>query len=101
MAPVNGTVAGWVLTVYFYAALHFVSAYLKSKNIECQNHDERRRWIRSDHGLARIRQDYWDLQQLCWNARYGMNVYGEQEIADARGSIANIRAQIEALLPQP
>jgi len=61
----------WAVTVLFYAALHYVDAYLaKAANQHPGNHDERDRLIQSHSKTSAARPYYRRLKDRATEARY-------------------------------
>lgn len=61
----------WVVTAYFYAALHLVDALLIEKeNIPGQTHEIRKELVKSRIYLRAIRNEYRTLKDHSEDARY-------------------------------
>ena len=61
----------WVVTAYFYAALHLVEALLYHKNQRhCDVHTERRQTIRANSYLKSIDREFEKLKDHSEDARY-------------------------------
>ena len=61
----------WAVTCLFYAAIHYINAYLVKKHIPLPtSHRGRRNIVRSDSVLSQICQDYCHLGDESRDARY-------------------------------
>lgn len=62
----------WVVTAYFYSAVHYVEAYLATLGKHSPDHRIRDADIGSDASLQPIYNDYRALKDDSTNARYSM-----------------------------
>jgi hypothetical protein len=60
----------WAITILFYAALHYVDAYLATKPIHPPSHDFRDSEIENNGSLSPIYNDYRRLKDKSVAARY-------------------------------
>ena len=60
----------WQITALFYAALHYVDAYLARFSIHPSSHEERSMWMGRESILKTIYTAYRDLQNRSRDARY-------------------------------
>lgn len=60
----------WVATALFYAALHYVDAFLATKNIHPGKHDVRDNLVAKVHELRPISNNYWALKNSSRTVRY-------------------------------
>ena len=61
----------WAVVVAFYAALHFVQAYLwEAQRYVPRRHDNMREAVRDTYQLRSARQEYARLLDRSWQARY-------------------------------
>jgi hypothetical protein len=60
----------WQITALFYAALHYVDAYLAKFAIHPNSHEERSTWMGRESVLKTIYAVYRDLQNRSRDARY-------------------------------
>lgn len=62
----------WIVTALFYAALHYVDAFLAQQGYAAitERHEERRRLIRQFQATRNVDHAYRRLEQLSWIARY-------------------------------
>jgi uncharacterized protein (UPF0332 family) len=89
----------WVVTAYFYAALHLVEALLYAREgLGSKNHTERKEFIRDKGYLTAIEDPYRLLKVYSENARYKLYPFTSLEI---RGKIIPHYRRIESyILPQ-
>jgi hypothetical protein len=87
----------WGLIIRFYAAIHYVEAYLSSVGCGTVSHRERRRVIASRSELAPLADDFQDLYNLAWNARYLCLPCPTAEVIKAHQLLLSIRAHIRLL----
>ncbi len=89
----------WVVTVYFYAALHLVDALLWEKdNINPGNHEQRSNLVRTKWYLRGIRDEYRELKDRSVNARYDLLTFTKIKIDN--NVIPLYRAIESHILPQ-
>ena len=60
----------WIVITSFYQALHWVDAFLLTKEHEPSNHGERRNYIGNTEELEKIKENYWELKGASELARY-------------------------------
>ena len=61
----------WAATVLFYAALHYVDAFLARKlHYHPRGHADRDKLLHTVHALKKIRVEYRELKDCSHNARY-------------------------------
>ncbi len=74
-AGASGDAAAWSIVLAFYAAVHWVRAYLRHKNPAAQlaSHDDVRRCFDDNPELRKVKTSYDSLKQLSQKVRY----YGE------------------------
>jgi hypothetical protein len=66
----SGRHVDWQVTVLFYAALHYVDAWLSRSAIHPHTHVERRHFVRKDRALHRLYGHYSRLDDRSQDARY-------------------------------
>lgn len=87
---------GWVSTVAFYSALHFVATYLvKEHGVYCDDHEERLKAV--DLHLGEIALEYKRLFDLALNSRYG-SIEDNPKPREAKDTINIELAKIEAFV---
>lgn len=62
----------WALVALFYAAMHYVEAYLATVGQHLKSHTTRDNVIGRDSTLRGIFSEYQDLKYYSYNARYEM-----------------------------
>ena len=60
----------WALVAIFYAAMHYVEAYLALSNTHLRSHTTRDNAVGRDSNLRKIFHEYQDLKYFGYNARY-------------------------------
>jgi hypothetical protein len=91
----------WALIALFYAALHYVEAYLAKQTIHLRSHETRDKTVARDAQLKKTYKQYAHLKYFGFNARY--EVFGfaaknvnDEALADFEAARKNI---LEALQP--
>jgi len=73
----------WALVALFYAALHYVEAYLAVIfGMHTRSHTRRDSIVGRDSNLRRIFHEYQDLKFFGYNARYEMGVFRPKDVTD-------------------
>jgi hypothetical protein len=93
-----GVCLDWGITIIFYAALHYIQAYLAGKNFRPLTHKQRDDEIENNGSLAPIFSDYRRLKDLSRDARYDVPNFNIQKFNLAKEKLAKIKAQILGLL---
>jgi hypothetical protein len=71
----------WVVTAYFYAALHWVDAVIADKEgIVPENHEIRREYVKKKWYLRGISKEYRDLKDRSEDARYRLTTFTKTRI---------------------
>lgn len=71
---------GWAVTGYFYAAIHYVEAYLSRANVHSGDHRTRDSHILQDTVLRVIYDEFSDLKNDSTEARYQCRTFTPTEI---------------------
>lgn len=71
----------WEITVMFYSALHYVSAFLSSRGEHPENHYQRRKLVVQ---LTSIAAEYENLQQASQEARYDFVEFSPERVEQLR-----------------
>ncbi len=87
----DATHIGWALTALFYSALHYVEGYLAGFSYYVRNHDALKEEIHRNPELRSLYEDYRDLFDYAYNARYRMRNYSEADFEEAKASFRRIR----------
>lgn len=86
----------WEVTVLFYSALHYVSAFLATRGYEAKNHHERRNLIAQHTDVA---NEYDNLLQHSLDARYEMKEFTPEEVDLLRADdFRRVKEEVLALL---
>jgi len=92
----------WVVTAYFYAALHLVDALLYFRDhVDPPNHEIRGTFVREKSYLRDIRFDYKELKDRSEDARYMLLPFTKSKIeSDVIPHYRKIEAHILPLVPK-
>jgi hypothetical protein len=92
----------WQVTTLFYAALHYVDAYLATApptGVHPDTHRDRLHLVETERNLRPIARDYRLLMTQSVQARYEAVRFTASEVASFRAEeFARIRSRIRALL---
>jgi hypothetical protein len=88
----------WALVILFYAAMHYVEAYLATVGQHLRSHTTRDKFVGRDARLRRIYSEYQDLKYYGYNARYEMQEFTASDVTDATASFAAVKTYIKTLL---
>ena len=87
----------WEITTLFYSALHYVNAFLATREQSANFHRERYDLLDS---LTNLGKDYGTLFQRSMNARYEYDEFTVQEVDRIKnGHFRRVKEGILALLP--
>lgn len=97
--PTKKGAIGWSITMLFYAALHYIEAYLlATRGIGCKHHFSRATEIQKDHRIKPLFADYSILENLSREARYDVTTFNEGDMHYAEGCFDTIKKAIEAII---
>jgi hypothetical protein len=89
----------WALVILFYAAVHYIEAYLASSGQHLKNHTTRDSMVGRDSSLRPVFADYQDLKFYGFNARYEVSGFSAHDITDvASKACARIESHIKSIL---
>jgi len=89
----------WTLVVLFYAAVHYVEAYLeKHWGMHLRSHTARDQYIGKEANLKKIFSPYSYLKFYGYNARYEVCSFTVTDTQDANKDLAEIKNHILPLL---
>jgi hypothetical protein len=89
----------WALIATFYAAMHYVEAYLATQGLHVRSHTTRDGYVGRDAHLKKIYSQYQDLKYYGYNARYEMNPFQSSDVTHyATPDLETIRGHIVPLL---
>lgn len=95
----NQTKIDWALIVLFYAALHYVEAYLSTIGQHLRSHTTRDNAVGRDSNLRKVYSEYQDLKYYGYNARYEVCGFKPADVTNtAATGFAAIKARIKPLL---
>jgi hypothetical protein len=93
------TASDWTLVILFYAAVHYVEAYLdKHWSIHARSHTTRDKYFGKEANLRKIFSSYSQLKYYGYNARYEVSGFTVADTRDATKDLAEIKKQIVPLL---
>ena len=93
-----GVSVDWAVTMIFYAALHYVDAFLAGKNLHPLNHKQRDEEIEKNGSLSSIYPDYRRLKDFSRAARYDIPNFSKDKIAVAQTKLNNIKVSLGFIL---
>lgn len=94
----------WVLTGWFYAALHYVEAFFatrhspEARSAHKMTHGKRQRRMSGESDLLPIFPDYEELKTQSENARYECYSVSEEDLAEAEALLVRIREHVSPLI---
>lgn len=91
----------WAVTGKFYAALHYVEAYLATRNpaIHSRNHAVRDSNIQADSVLKTLYVDYRELESECHDARYDASLtFSQGDVERLERNLDRIRKVLQPLI---
>lgn len=90
----------WVVTTYFYAAVHAVDQVLfVAEKLHPRNHAQRKAAIARQVALASVRNDYLELEHQSRLSRYECRRFTEAEVKSLAARLNRIEQQIVQLVP--
>jgi hypothetical protein len=91
----------WIAVIAFYAAVHYVSAYLWEKHREViDEHPKRAARVRTEGILKRCSPQYGRLSNAGWNARYTRGFQMSRQDAErlVNFDLANVESVVMAAI---
>jgi hypothetical protein len=99
ITPSNQTQIDWTLVILFYAAVHYVEAYLaKYLGMHLRSHTTRDQYIGKEANLKKIFTPYGHLKFFGYNARYELYGFTARDTQDALTYLTEIKNHITPLL---
>jgi hypothetical protein len=99
ITPEDQTRIDWTLVVLFYAAVHYVEAYLAMQlGIHARSHTMRDNYVAKDANLRKIYSSYQHLKYFGYNARYEVFRFTVRDIQEATNCLADIKTKLLPLL---
>ncbi len=88
----------WAITATFYAALHYLEAYLATQGIHSQTHVERDQRVNSLPELRPLYGSYRRLKNQSLEARYGTRQFPRSDVTATAGWLDQIKSHISNLV---
>jgi hypothetical protein len=91
----------WAITGMFYAAVHYVEAYLATHNppIHSRNHNVRDSNVQADSVLKAVYDDYRDLKNECHDARYQAHLgFTQRDVVRLQANLEAVKNLIKPLI---
>lgn len=88
----------WTVTVYFYAAVHYIEAFLAVQGIHCDGHTERNTYVGRIPELRRVGKEYSALRTVSRQARYHALPISPDDVSRAQQNLTTVKTQIEYVL---
>jgi hypothetical protein len=83
---------GWHITATFYAAVHYIQAYLSSHGKYPVLHTARDAAISKDHRISGVFPDYRELKDKSREARYECSILTRQDAQEMQGCLSAIKS---------
>lgn len=80
----------WAVTMFFYAALHYIDAFLAGKGLHPLNHKHRDGEIERNGSISEIWPDYRRLKDLSTQARYDIACHSPDKVRVASEKLKRI-----------
>jgi hypothetical protein len=84
----------WAITILFYAALHYVDAYLAVKPIHPPSHESRDSEIQNNGSLSIIYNDYRRLKDKSIAARYEIANFHRSQFPQIKARFDKIKLHV-------
>lgn len=88
----------WTVTVLFYAAVHYIEAFLAVQSIHCVDHAARSDKVRTIPQMREIGKQYEALRTISRQARYQAIQICDEDVNRAEQNLAAVRSQIKYVL---
>ena len=88
----------WTVTVLFYAAVHYIEAFLAVRQIHCDQHSERNEYVRKIPQLRTIGREYLRLRTISRQARYYAQPITGEDVRVAQENLNAIAKQIKYVM---
>lgn len=88
----------WAVIGAFYAALHYVDAYLSLRNIHPPTHHQRSGYVARMRDLRGVYPDYRTLEDTSRDARYTNNPVSPGNVASSLQNFGKVKAHVLPLL---
>ncbi len=84
----------WQVTMLFYAALHYVDAYLGKMNVHPRSHEDRDAYVSVVADLRRVASSYLQLRDRSMDARYLRRDLPPAIVVDMHAYYVRLRDQL-------
>jgi hypothetical protein len=92
----------WAVTATFYAALHYIEAYLSTRPYHSSNHEKRDNKIQTDSNLKPLWSVYRELKNESKDARYQPEVvFGQADVLRVATHLEVIKRTLKPLIATP
>jgi hypothetical protein len=88
----------WAIIMLFYAALHYIDAFLAGKNLHPLDHSKRDEEIENNGTIADVYRDYRRLKDMSRAARYEIANFGADSLEIAKSRLVKIKTFLSARL---
>ena len=79
----------------FYAALHYIDAFLAGKNMHPMDHTQRDEEVENNGSTTDIYNAYRRLKDMSREARYNIANFGEDKLVVARNRLEQIKRHLQ------
>jgi hypothetical protein len=95
----NGCQADWAVTMLFYAALHYIDAFLAGKHLHPRDHDIRDSEVENNGSLSPIYNDYRRLKDNSIAARYEIANFHRANLPPIEARYDRVKSHVRRLMP--
>lgn len=88
----------WQVVGLFYAAMHYIEAYLAKNNLHSPDHTIRTSVVQKEQKLRGIYVDYRELLNESRSARYEAIVFGQSDVTRLQRTFSRIKSHILPLI---
>jgi hypothetical protein len=89
----------WALIALFYAAMHYIEAYMATKGQHLRSHETRDKMVARDSNLRKIFKEYADLKYYGYVARYEPYQFKATDVtSSAAPQFQTLKTHIASLL---
>lgn len=101
LAYLNPPFHDWRIIILYYAAMHYVDAYLATRNVHPDSHADRKREMREVRELDPIYDIYRTIENSSRDARYEAVPFTPQDVAEIDRRVRQVDSHICDLLRIP
>jgi hypothetical protein len=92
------TFTDWAVTVYFYAAVHYVEAMSAVQHVHSDDHADRNQHVNAQLKTDQVRDKYHALRVFSRQTRYDGHKPTPSELSDAEQNYLAVKNKVRALL---